>query len=180
MMRRIIDRLAAAFGGAEPDYVAEIAAGTDDASDVVLAHARCFPAAYTRGGTAGVMSVEGVIGNAALSAAQNTISGARHVAGDAGSIAAGLSRDAALRILALGERRVTWWDFGMSGTHPPAELVQSVARTAVGSITDTGERAQGGAVVVRFTFVDGSTFDYRFIRPSDEFWSVAKTYPAAP
>ncbi|OYC97271.1 hypothetical protein CI089_01590 [Microbacterium sp. Yaish 1] len=180
MMRRIIDRLTAAFGGAEPDYVAEIAAATDDASDVVLAHTRCFPAAYTRGGTAGVMSVEGVIGNAVLSAAQNTIAGARHVSGDADSIAAGLSRDADLRILVLGEHRVTWWDFGMTGTHPPAELVQSVARADVASIADTGKRAQGGAVVVRFAFVDGSTFDYRFIRPSDEFLLVAKTYPAAP
>lgn len=32
MVRRIIDRLAAAFGGAEPDYVAEIAAAAGDPS----------------------------------------------------------------------------------------------------------------------------------------------------
>ncbi|MFS0712447.1 hypothetical protein ABC195_01090 [Microbacterium sp. 2P01SA-2] len=178
-MRRLINRLTAAFGGTEPDYIAEIAAANDDAADVVLAHTRCFPAAYTRGGTAGVMSAEGVIRSAALSAAQNTIAGAQHVSGGADSIAAGLSRDADLRILALGDHRVTWWDFGMTGTQPPAELVQSVARADIASITDTGKRAQGGAVVVRFAFVDGSTFDYRFIQPSDEFWAVARTYPTA-
>ena len=176
----LFDKLTAAFSGATPDYTAEIAAATDDSGDTVLAFSRCFPAAYTRGGAAGTLSVDGVLVSKAIAAVQNKAAGAKHVAGDADSIARTLTQDADLRVLALGQNRVTWWDFGMSGTQPPAELVQSVSRDDVASIVDTGKRAQGGTLVTRFTFTDGSAFDYRLLQPSDDFWTVAAGYPRTP
>ncbi|MEH3088677.1 MAG: hypothetical protein PGN24_03435 [Microbacterium arborescens] len=173
----LFDKLTAAFAGATPDYVAEIAAANDHDGDTVLTFSRSFPAAYTRGGAAGTLSVDGVLFSKALAAVENKVAGSKHVVGEAGSIARTLTQESDLRVLALGEHRVTWWDFGMTGTQPPAELVQSISRDDIASIVDTGKRAQGGTLVTRFTFVDGSAFDYRLLQPSDDFWTVAARYP---
>ncbi len=170
----LFDKLGAALAGRLPDYTAEISAlaGPDDAP---LASVRAFPSAYTRAGDGG--SLEKRLLSAAISTVQNKVSTSRHVSGEAGSTARGLEQSGDLRVLALGARSLTWWDFGVTGTDAPPTLRQRLDRALVTSLIDTGERAQGGAQVARLSFTDGSWFDYRFIQPADGFWEIAAAYP---
>lgn len=175
----LFDKMTSAFAGMMPDYAAEIAAVSTTPSDTLLAFSKATPAAYTRGGSAGTLSVQGVLFSKALAAAQNTVAGAKHITGDEGSVARSLSQEGDLQVLALGTEAATWWDFGMSATDTPPTLTQTVPRSSFASIVDTGKRAQGGQQIVRFTFTDGSSFDYRLLQPSPTFWEVAAGYPSA-
>lgn len=175
----LFDKITAAFAGSMPDYIAEITAVHGDAADAPLAFAKATPAAYTRGGAAGTLTVEGALFSGALAAAQNAFAGSKHVDGDVDSIARTLTKDGDLQVLSLGATHATWWDFGMTATDTPPTLTQQVPRASFASIVDTGKRAQGGQQIARFTFTDGSSFDYRLLQPSPTFWEVAASYPQA-
>src|SRR5690606_9778901 len=103
------------------------------------------------------------------------VSGARHVGGDAGSIAARLPREADPLALVISERSLSLWNLGMMGTSLPPEHVATIPRAEIASFADTGKKAQGGVPVARIEFSDGSFFDYRLIsKPGDDFWAVAR------
>lgn len=146
--------------------------------DPLVACAGMLPAAYKRGGGSGLLNGT-QIAMKAVDAATNAVSGKRHVSGEDGTIAASLPRDGSLMYGSLSARGLSLWDFGMNGQQLPPRFVLRIAGEQLRSVGDTGTKAQGGAVVVRFTFVDASFFDYRvmpngrdFITACSERWAA--------
>jgi hypothetical protein len=163
------------FTGPEVDLRTALA-GQLPPGDDVLAATGVIPSAYERGGGGG-LSVSGRVLNAATSAVENAVSGARHIGGGEDGVAHRLPLADGPHVLVLGARSMTVWDLGLTMNHTPGELLATVPREQVASIVDTGKKAQGGVPVVRMTFADGSFFDYRLVqKPGEEFWSVASTY----
>lgn len=169
----LFDKIKAAYQPELPDQRAAIMQASDGA-EVPLVTARVIAAAYMRGGHGG--GFEGQIVSRVMSAAQNAVAGAKHVGGDAHSIAKQLDRSGDMRVLCLGETNVTWWDFGMTGTEATGTLVARLPRANVASIADTRKKAFGGGQLVRFTFSDESFADFQVVSPPDNFWTVAATY----
>lgn len=163
----LFDKLTAKLASMGIDHAA-VLAGQLGPEDAFVATAGVLPAAYERGG--GGRLLNGTqIAMKAVDAATNAVSGKKHVGGDADSIAAALPREGELRYAALSARGLSLWDFGLNGQQDPPTFVLRITGEQVRSVVDTGKRAQGGAVVVRFTFTDGSFFDYRVLPNGQQF-----------
>ncbi len=173
----LFDKLTAKLASMGIDHAAVLTEqlGPEDA---FVACAGVLPSAYERGG--GGRLLNGTqIAMKAVDAATNAVSGKNHVGGDKDSIAASLPREGELRYAALSARGLSLWDFGMNGQQDPPTFVLRVTGEHVRSVVDTGKKAQGGAVVVRFTFTDDSFFDYRVLPGNGDFIAAcAARWPA--
>jgi len=169
----LLDKLKTAFTGPEIDIAEEIA--TIEPGHQVIGHTRVVASAFERGG--GVGSGPNKLLGQALDAATTAASGARHVGGAEDSIAQSLPRSADLHVLVLSDQGLSLWDFGMMVNSTPPDHIVSIPRASVESITDTGQKAQGGVTVARVTFTDGSFFDYRIMaKPDTEFWDAVERF----
>ena len=169
------DSWTSAFGMTPPDYAAEIGEQLPG-SERVVAHAQVIPSAF-KGGGSGSISITQRITSKLINMAADAVSKNRHMGGEEGTRAHSLPRDSALKVLALTTTGLSLWSFGPYGADTPGRFELSVPRAEVASVTDTGERAQGGVPVARVTFADGSFFDYRLMnKPGDEFWAAVAAW----
>lgn len=173
----LMDKLKAKLAAMGPDYAAALteALGPDD---VLVACGNVTPAAYERGGGVGGDAGARLL-RAAVDTATNAVSGARHVGGEAGSIAQSLPRDGNFTIGALSASGLSLWSFGQLGNDPEPSLIVKISGDHIRSAATTGQRAQGGQQVVRFTFSDDSFFDYRMLpQQADFFDGCLRRWPA--
>lgn len=170
------DRMMKRFMAGAPDHGAVIQERLGE-DDRVEGHGFALPVAYERGGG-------GVGGGKALTrlanAATNAVSQDRHVGGEAGSIAQSLPRDPQHVAVAISQRTISIWDFGMQfSDDEPAERFR-IDRAQLVSLERTGKKRQGGQIEFRLTFADGSFADWA-LHPSLEngFWEAAAAFPPA-
>jgi hypothetical protein len=157
----LLDKLAAKMAARGPDHGALLteALGVDDP---YVAHGSVVAAAFKRGGGNSNDFASKLLVKA-VDVASTKISESRHIGGEPGTIARSLPQEGDMLFAALSAHGVSMWSFGMLGTDVPPRLVYRFAGDRIASVQETGQRAQGGAKMIRFTFSDDSFFDYRLM-----------------
>lgn len=163
----IFDKLKEKLAAMGPDHGAAIAEALGP-DDVFVACGSVTPAAFERGGGVGGDAASRLL-RAAVDKASTAVSGSRHVGGEPGTIGQTLPRDAERAFGAISAKGLSLWSFGQLGTDPEPTLLLRVNGDHVRSVTDTGQKAQGGQRVLRFTFTDDSFFDYRVLGSDTAF-----------
>lgn len=138
-----------------PDNRAVLAAELG-ADDEVLGFASGHPAAYERAG-AGVFGFLADPTRSVIDGVARLRGNARHMGGDAGSIAHRLPRDSGSCVIAVSRKGVSLWDF--RGTPQPPRRLVFLPRESVASVERLGS-PQRYQAQVRFTFSDASFLDY--------------------
>lgn len=159
-----LDKMKQKLASMGPDIGAVIEEGLDKQGDTHLAHAMVISSAFENSGSDTIL-------RATVNSVAGAVSKAKHISGAEGSIAQSLPRTASTLGLAISGYGISVWDFG-TGYDVPETPLYRVAREHITSITDTGQRAQGGGSVWRFAFNDDSFYDYRVYSPS-EGWAAA-------
>jgi hypothetical protein len=116
---------------------------------------------------------QGIIG-VGINAASEKLKANKHLAGDDGSCAHAIPRDAyGFITVAVTNQRVTMWSFGqMMQDIPPTELI-SFPLSSLAAIEKTGESDKYGPHV-RFRFVDASHVDFAMMPdPANETFFAA-------
>lgn len=167
----LFDKVKGALQG--PDFTAVLRDVVGD--DGFRAHAAVMPSSTEAIGREKRVRDVTDLAQCAARNAMDHVDQNRHIGGDDGTIARSLSRKPEGLALALAERSVTLWRFGMGAKKTQPDLVVRIPRDQVASIVDTGKRGARGHV--RLTFADGSFFDYQAVTaPDDEFWHVVDTW----
>lgn len=95
-----------------------------------------------------------------------------HLGGPEGGIAYDIPREHDVLMLALTDRGLSLWDFGMMGVSKrPPELAFEAPRDAVASIEEQGRKTKG-YTTVRLSFSDASYFDVKLVKATPEFFEA--------
>lgn len=162
----LLDRIKNTLASMGPDNAAMVTQALEP-GDVLRAHALATPAGFDTGAAG-----PGQILTAVVNTATEVVSKKRHMGGEEGSIARSLPTAGEGRILAITDRGVSVWDFGVMRNEPASAPEYRIAREHIASLVDTGSRVQGGGSIWRLTFSDGSFFGYR-IHPLGETFAEA-------
>lgn len=170
----LFDKYVQMISGDAPDMPA-LMGGLLGKEDTFLAWTAAVPEAVESDGSGGVSSDPlNRLLNMAVKAAVSAHSASKHVSGPEGSIARTLPRDGEQLTLVISRAGLSAWrGNGYHGNVP--EPLYRIAAEHISTVTDTGQRRQGGAWVCRVDFVDGSFFDYRVMLNQEEFMQACRT-----
>lgn len=166
-------KIAEKLGVKKVDHRAEITGLEPDLT--VLTVVLAAPAAAERSGSSGG-GLQGRLASQIGAAATNAVTAGRHLGGPEGGLAYAFPRDLEFLVIALTDRGLSAWDFGMMGvsTTPPTKVFES-PRETVASIENRGKKKMGGTMT-RLTFTDESYVDVELVKPTEEFWETAGTW----
>ncbi len=170
----LLDKYVQMVSGPAPDMPA-LMGGLLGSEDTFLAWASATPEAVEADGSGGVASDPlNRLLNMAVKAAVSAHSASKHIGGADGSIARTLPRDGEQLTLVVSTAGLSAWrGNGYRGNIP--EPHYRIAAEHIRSVTDTGQRGQGGTAICRVQFVDDSFFDYRLYVNTDEFMAACRT-----
>jgi len=170
----LFDKYIEMTAGPAPDMPA-LMGGLLDSEDTFLSWTSAMPEAAESDQSGGVSSDPlNRLLNMAVRAAVSAHSANKHISGAEGSIARTLPRTAEQLTLVVSRAGLSAWrGNGWRGTVP--EPFYRIAAEHIATVTDTGQRRQGGTWVCRVDFVDGSYFDYRVLLNQEEFMQACRT-----
>lgn len=172
----LLDKYIAKMAGPAPDMNAIMGPLLGE-GDQLLAWSTAIAESFERGG--GVGSGFNALLNTVVNAALTANAQGKHVGGSEDSIAMSLPRDSDPLTLVISRTGLSAWR-GPNYQGDVPKAYYRIAKESISSVTDTGKRAQGGAQVVRVSFVDGSFFDYRLMLNCDEFLAACdQRWPAS-
>jgi hypothetical protein len=169
----LLDKYVQMVAGPAPDMPA-LMGGLLGAEDPFMSWTSATPEAMASDGSGGVSSDPlNRLLNMAVKAAVSAHSANNHIGGAEGSIARTLPRDGEQLTLVVSQNGLSAWrGDGYRGNVP--EPFYRIAAEHISTVTDTGQRRQGKAVVCRVTFVDDSFFDYCLYVNTDEFLEACR------
>jgi hypothetical protein len=170
----LLDKYVQMVSGPAPDMPA-LMGGLLGSEDTFLSWTTATPEAVESDGSGGVSSDPlNRLLNMAVKAAVSAHSASKHIGGEPGSIARTLPRDGEQLTLVVSQAGLSAWrGNGYRGNVP--EPLYRIAAEHISTVTDTGQRRQGQAMICRVDFVDGSFFDYCLYINADEFIQACRT-----
>lgn len=168
----LFDKYIQKVAGSGPD-ITVLMARLLDPEDEYLSWTSATPEAFTR--DSGGASLSWALISAVVDKALTAASTNKHIGGAQGSIATTLPTDGETLTLVASRSGLSVWRF-MGGAQADPTLYYRMNAEHIRSVTDTGDRAQGGARIFRVTFSDDSFFDYRVLHNYDEFLSACQRF----